>query len=115
MTNIPSSCLIMLSENFTQYVPDDDTMDGEYILTDMLESYNNTTGMGMFRFDPYDERLKGNCLLSPQSIPGTSIESSPLNFNICMSSVTLLVIVIMLSISLFSNIQCSRLLNHSSL
>ena len=83
MTNIPSSCQIKLSEIFTQYVPDDDTMDGEYILTDMLESYDDTTGMGMFRFDPYDKRLKGNYLLSPQSIPGTSIESDPLDFNIC--------------------------------
>ncbi len=90
MTNIPSSCQIKLSEIFTQYVPDDDTMDGEYILSDRLESYNDTTGMGMFSFDPHDERLKGNYLLSLQSIPGTSIESNPLDFNICMSSVTLI-------------------------
>ncbi len=117
MTNIPSSCQIMLSEIFTQYVPPTNgIMDGGYMLSDRLESYNNTTGMGMFRFDPYDERLKGNCLLSPLSIPGTSIESNPLDFNICMSSVTLITnnnnngIV-----SLFSNIQCSELLNHSSL
>ncbi len=101
----------MLNETFRRLLPpgNDDTV-SEYILADRLMSFNTTTGTGWFDFGSYNETLKGNCQLTPQ----TDAPSKPLAFNICMSLVTLLVIVIMLSVSLFSNIQCTELLNHSS-
>ena len=98
----------------TQYVPPTDNILQENItLAERLVSSDNNTGIGMFRFGPYSNRLKGNCELSLYTISETA---NTLDFNICMSLVTLITInsnnVI---VSLFSNIQCPELLNHSSL
>ena len=101
-----------LSETQTQ-PPTEETSQENITLAERLVSSDNSTGIGMFRFGPYSNRLKANCELSLYTISETA---NTLTFNICMPLVTLITSNSNNGIvSLFSNIQCPELLNHSSL
>ena len=88
------TCEINLSEIFNRFLPqpsDNNPVPENFSLKDRLLSFDSTTGVGMFDFGSYNERLKGNCKLSPQ----TTVPSNTVNFNVCMSLVQLLVATIL--------------------
>ncbi len=67
-----------------QSIPPTDKISEENItLAERLVSSDDGTGIGMFRFGPYYNRLKANYELSLYTISETA---NTLDFNICMSS-----------------------------
>ena len=92
MTSIPSF-VIVLSSDFTQFLPPDNNTVSEYFtLKDRLLSFVSTTGIGMIYLGSYNERLKGSYELSPQ----TTVHSNTLGFNICTSIVQLIIVIIVI-------------------